>query len=209
MTARRTYVDRWFRTERRSQHGLCGILGQRSPLSRWRRAACLARLPHVAMLHHRLTRLLVWSAKIRVQRCPSHALILAKSSSHTHRASASAIGSNRDSAIASAASFQAPDGAGARSATWLNFSSERGACSEARGADRSGANGRPICSRTKPLNHSRKARACSATLSSSPGAACGQRSQRSRRNQLCFSEPRNQAVAAVEPVNRRVDRRRD
>jgi hypothetical protein len=70
---------------------------QRLILSRSRWAACLARLPHVAMLHHRLPRLRLWSAKIRVQRYPSHAPMLAKSSSHTHRANASPIGMSKDS----------------------------------------------------------------------------------------------------------------
>ena len=45
----------------------------------------------------------------------------------------------------------------------------------------SGVSGRPMCLRTKPLNHSRRARAWSATLSSSPGAALrGHRVQRLR-----------------------------
>ena len=49
------------------------------------------------MLHHLLPRLRVRSAKIRVQTCPSHALMLAKSSSQTHLANAPPIGSNKDS----------------------------------------------------------------------------------------------------------------
>jgi hypothetical protein len=36
----------------------------------------------------------------------------------------------------------------------------------------------------------------------------GQRSQRARRNEVGLSEPRDEAVAAVEPINRRVDWRR-
>src|ERR1700730_13891493 len=66
-------------------------------LSRLRCAACLARLPQIAMLHHLLARLLVWSANARVQPCPSHAFTWVNSSSHTNFASASPIGSSRDS----------------------------------------------------------------------------------------------------------------
>ena len=76
-------------------------------LSRSRCAACLARLPQIAMLHHRLARLLVWSANMSVQFAPSHALMLAKSSSHTHCLGlADWRSSNR--AIATAASLAAP-----------------------------------------------------------------------------------------------------
>ena len=57
----------------------------------------LARLPHTAMLHHRLARPRVRSAKIRVQLWPSHARMEAKSSSHTHRARASPIGCSKNS----------------------------------------------------------------------------------------------------------------
>ena len=46
---------------------------------------------------NRLPRRRVWSAKMSVQRCPSHARMSAKASSHTHRANASPIGNSRDS----------------------------------------------------------------------------------------------------------------
>jgi pimeloyl-ACP methyl ester carboxylesterase len=49
------------------------------------------------MLHHRLARRRVRSAKIRVQTCPSHARMLTKSSSQAHFANASPIGSSKDS----------------------------------------------------------------------------------------------------------------
>src|ERR1700685_2129401 len=99
---------------------------QRSVLSRSRCAACLARLPHTAMRHHLLPRPRVRSAKIRVQTCPSHALMLVKSSSQTHLANASPIGSNRDSGdrqsriVCSSKRSTSPSG---RKAMRLNISS--------------------------------------------------------------------------------------
>ena len=149
---------------------------QRLILSRSRWAACLARLPHIAMLHHRLPRLRLWSAKIRVQLYPSHARMLAKSSSHTHRANAWPIGSSRDSGDRQrrvvCSSRRAPSlsrctsirlNVSSRSRSAFRGPSSRIACA---------VSGRPMCLRTKPLNHSRKTRAWSATLSSPPGAAC-------------------------------------
>jgi len=72
-------------------------VGQRSDLSRWRWAACLARLPQIAMLHHLRARPRVWSANSRVQVGPSHAFTLEKSSSQTNFASTAPIGSSNDS----------------------------------------------------------------------------------------------------------------
>jgi hypothetical protein len=63
-------------------------------LSLLRCAACFARLPQTAMMHHRRARLRVWSANSMVQLCPSHALTFEKSSSQTNFAMASPTGSN-------------------------------------------------------------------------------------------------------------------
>ena len=82
-------------------------------------------LPQIAMLHHRRARRRVWSANISVQLCPSHAFTSEKSSSQTNFASASPIGSSKDSATASAASsqFEAIAVAVAMRDIWLNASS--------------------------------------------------------------------------------------
>jgi hypothetical protein len=146
---------------------------QRSVLSRSRCAACLARLPHTAMRHHLLPRFRERSAKIRVQTYPSHALMWAKSSSQTHLAIASPIGSNRDSGDRQSrivrSSGRSPSG---RNAMRLNISSRsRSAFRGPSSRIAFGPSGRPICSRTKPLNHSRKKRAWPATLSNSPADA--------------------------------------
>ena len=144
---------------------------QRVVLSRPRCAACLARLPHTAMLHHLLPCLRVRSAKIRVQRCPSHARMVAKSSSQTHLANASPIGSNRDSGDRQSrivCSSKRSTSLSGRTAMRLNSSSRsRSAFRGPSSRIAFGVSGRPMCFRTKPLNHSRKARAWSATSSSS------------------------------------------
>ena len=166
------------------------------------------------MLHHLLPCLRVRSAKIRVQRCPSHARMLAKSSSQTHLANASPIGSNRDSGDRQSrivcSSKRSPSLSG-RKAMRLNISSRsRSAFRGPSSRIAFGVSGRPMCFRTKPLNHSRKARAWSATSSSSPGVARSVKAfSACARNKVGLSQPRDETVAAVEPVNRRIDRRRD
>ena len=52
-------------------------------LSRFRCAACFARLPQIPMLHHRRALPRVWSAKSSVQARPSQAFTLEKSSVQT------------------------------------------------------------------------------------------------------------------------------
>ncbi len=124
------------------------------------------------MLHHRLARRRVWSANIKVQPCPSHALTLAKSSSHTNFARASPIGSSRDSGDRQRRIVLRSMRPRLPALIWVNVSSR--AKSRLRGPSSSSARGgtwRPICSRTKALNHSRSARASSAALSSSPRPA--------------------------------------
>ena len=142
-------------------------------LSRWRCAACLARFPQIAMLHHLLARPRVWSANTSVQLCPSHAFTLAKSSSHPNFANASPIGSNRESGDRQRRTTRSSKRSPLRSRwrdIWLNVSSRwRSLFKGPNSRSALGGSCRPICLRTNPLNHSRKARAWSATLFSSPG----------------------------------------
>jgi hypothetical protein len=49
------------------------------------------RFPQIAMLHHLLARLGVWSANSSVQLRPAHAFTLVKFSSHTNFASAASL----------------------------------------------------------------------------------------------------------------------
>ena len=65
-----------------------------------------------------------------------------------------------------------------------------------------------MCLRTKPLNHSRKdARLVGDFIQFAGRRLLGQRVQRLRRNKVGLSQPGNEAGAAVEPVNRLIDRR--
>ena len=163
------------------------------------------------MLHHLLARLLVWSANMRVQLCPSHALTLAKSSSHTNLANASAIGASSDSGDRQrrvARSSRRPPSppemrlnVSSRSNSRLRGPSSRSA---------SGASGRPICRRTKALNHSRKAASLGGDLVQfRRRRSRAQRIQRIRWNELGLSQPVEEALAVIKPVDRRIDGRRD
>ena len=67
-----------------------------------------------------------------------------------------------------------------------------------------------MCLRTKPLNHSRKdARLVGDLIQFAGRRLLDQRVQRLRRNKVGLSQPSDEAVAAVEPVDWLIDRRRD
>ena len=193
---------------------LAGWLRQRLALSRSRCAACLARLPQIAMLHHRRARLLVWSAKMSVQLAPSHALMLAKSSSQTHCASASPIGSSNEPGdrhrriVCSSRRSPSPS---RRPVIWLNaLIALQKRVQRLEFAERLGGE-RPahVVAHEDP-----EPLAESASLVGDFREVPGRRSrrhcvERARWNEVGLSQPCDETLAAVEPVDTRIDRRRD
>ena len=130
-------------------------------LDRFRCANCFARLPQIAMLHHRRARLRVRSAKRSVQATPSQVFTCKKSSVQTNCASAAAIGRSSASGerhlrISSSLKGICP---------WCACETIRLKASSRSRSRFNGSNssrsfilrGAPLCLWTKPLNHSRKA----------------------------------------------------
>lgn len=132
-------------------------------LSRYRCAACFARLPQIAMLHHLRARPRVWSANISVQAGPSQAFTLEKSSSQTNFASASPIGRSSASGDRHRRIIR-----NSRPEAWpWSWAMIRPYPSSRSSSRFSGSNslrssevsGRPLRCRTNPLNHARRLRA--------------------------------------------------
>ncbi len=114
------------------------------------------------MLHQRRTRPRVWSAKRRVQAGPSQAFSLEKFSVQTGRASASPTGNSSASGLRQRRSVRNWNGAGPLGSAPIRPNPRcgraNGSAARVRRAPRS-SRGRPLCRRTKPLNHSRRRRA--------------------------------------------------